>query len=244
MTGWPYRHVLPDCPLAKRVCPAWGHRRKGVLGVFAETCQKETTTKRGLTAAGDLARARSAYAPTDGSGGRLSVSHCVAGCQSEDLAPALPDRTLPERLYLESKWASLVSYGVTARLLQDVLPLEGQVNANGICRHTHRVARRCERDLLAEQDTEPRTEEGPADNIPPPKPAITVGLDGGYIRSRDAPNRNEGWFEVIAGKSTVQQGGSSCFAFVHRPRSARSRSHWVCTEIPRPCVPSADHLRD
>src|SRR5258708_15312860 len=59
------------------------------------------------------------------------------------LAAALPERTLPERLYLESKWASLVSYG-------------------------------------------------------------------------DAPNRNEGWFEVIAGKSPVQQGGSSCFAFVHR----------------------------
>ena len=62
------------------------------------------------------------------------------------------------------------------------------------------------------------------DNIPPPKPAITVGLDGGYIRSRDAPNRNEGWFEVIAGKSTVQQGSSSCFAFVHRlDRHARAR---------------------
>jgi hypothetical protein len=33
------------------------------------------------------------------------------------------DRTLSERLYLESKWASLVSYGVTA-LLEDVLPLD------------------------------------------------------------------------------------------------------------------------
>jgi hypothetical protein len=140
------------------------------------------------------------------------------------LAVALPDRTLPERLYLESKWASLVSYGVTARLLEDVLPLDGQENSNGVRRHTHRVARRCERDLLAEPDTEPHAEEWPKDNIPPPKPAITVGLDGGYIRSRDAPSRNEGWFEVIAGKSTVQQGGSSCFAFVHRlDRHARAR---------------------
>jgi hypothetical protein len=78
--------------------------------------------------------------------------------------------------------------------------------------------------LLAEPDTEPRAEEWPTDNIPPPKPGITVGLDGGYIRSRDAPSRNEGWFEVIAGKSTVQQGGSSCFAFVHRlDRHARAR---------------------
>jgi hypothetical protein len=158
--------------------------------------------------------------------------HCScqgSGSPSSDksfspLAAALPDRTLPERLYLESKCASLVSYGVTARLLEDVLPLDGQVNGNGVRRHTHRVARRCERDLLAEPDTEPRAEEWPTDNIPPPKPAITVGLDGGYIRSRDAPNRNEGWFEVIAGKSTVQQGGSNCFAFVHRiDRHARAR---------------------
>jgi hypothetical protein len=94
-----------------------------------------------------------------------------------------------------------------------VLPLDGEVNANGIRRHTHRVARRCETDLLADQDTEPRAEEWPTDNIPPLKPTITVGLDGGYIRSRDAPNRNEGWFEVIAGKSVVQQGGTRCFAF-------------------------------
>jgi hypothetical protein len=140
------------------------------------------------------------------------------------LAKALPDRTLPERLYLESKWASLVSYGVTARMLEEVLPLEDQINANGIRRHTHGVARRCEADLLAESDTEPRAEEWPTNNIPPPKPAITVGLDGGYVRWRDAPSRNEGWFEVIAGKSMVQDGRSDCFAFVQRTdKHARAR---------------------
>jgi hypothetical protein len=96
-----------------------------------------------------------------------------AGKSFSPLAAALPDRTLPERLYLESKWASLVSYGVTARLLEDVLPLDGQVNSNGVRRHTHRVARRCEEDLLAEPDAEPRAKKWPTDNIPPPKPAMT-----------------------------------------------------------------------
>jgi hypothetical protein len=143
-------------------------------------------------------------------------SSLSSGKSFSPLAAALPDRTLPERLFLESKWASLISYGVTARLLEDVLPLEGQISANGIRRHTHRVARRCERDLLAEPHPEARAETWPMDNVPPPKPTITVGLDGGYIRARDAPSRNEGWFEVIAGKSTVQEGGSRCFAFVHR----------------------------
>ena len=41
--------------------------------------------KGGLTAAGDLAcTAAVAYAPSDRSGGRLSVPYCTAGCQPED----------------------------------------------------------------------------------------------------------------------------------------------------------------
>ena len=89
-------------------------------------------------------------------------STALKACKSfGPLAEALPERTLPERLYLESKWASLVSYGVTARLLEDVLPLDGEVNPNGIRRHTHRVGQRCEPDLLAELDTEPGAEEWP-----------------------------------------------------------------------------------
>jgi hypothetical protein len=87
------------------------------------------------------------------------TSSPTAGKSFSPLATALPDRTLPERLYFESKWASLVSYGVTTRLLEDALRLDGQVNANGIHRHTHWVARRCESDLLADPDTEPRAEE-------------------------------------------------------------------------------------
>ena len=60
----------------------------------------------------------------------------------------------------------------------------------------HRVGRRCEQNLLANRDTEALAEEWSTDNIPPPGPMITVGLDGGYIRSRDAPSRHEGCFEV------------------------------------------------
>jgi hypothetical protein len=33
----------------------------------------------------------------------------------------LPNHTLPELLFLETKWASLMSYGMTSKLLQDVL---------------------------------------------------------------------------------------------------------------------------
>lgn len=39
------------------------------------------------------------------------------------LAAALPERTTPELLYLESKFAGLVSYGLSARLLAETLPI-------------------------------------------------------------------------------------------------------------------------
>src|SRR5260370_30277177 len=49
--------------------------------------------------------------------------HCA--CQSQTtrifspLAAALPERTTPELVYLESKFAGLVSYGLSARLLAE-----------------------------------------------------------------------------------------------------------------------------
>ncbi|MEO7207690.1 MAG: ISKra4 family transposase [Steroidobacteraceae bacterium] len=132
---------------------------------------------------------------------------------------------MPERLYLESKWASLMSYGMTTRLLEDTLPLEGKIHVDSVRNHAYRSARRLEKDLAIDSKSHRiEAEQWPQDNIPPPKPRITVGLDGGYIRARDAPSPREGWFEAITGKSSVEDGGSKCFAFVQRvDRQAESR---------------------
>lgn len=59
--------------------------------------------------------------------------------------------TAPELLYLETKWASLVAYGLTAELLKDVLPVGTSANAETIRRHLHRVAARSEAELGDEQ---------------------------------------------------------------------------------------------
>jgi hypothetical protein len=40
------------------------------------------------------------------------------------LAALLPEPITPELLFLETKWAALVSYGITAQLLQEVLPID------------------------------------------------------------------------------------------------------------------------
>ena len=153
------------------------------------------------------------------------IEHQRRGSSFSPLAQQLPDRTLPERLYLESKWASLMSYGLTTRLLEDTLPLEGKVHVNSVRNHAHRIAGRLEKELLVDPKSyRIEAEKWPQNNIPPPKPRITVGLDGGYIRARDAPSPREGWFEAITGKSTVEEGGSKCFALVQRiDRHAEAR---------------------
>jgi hypothetical protein len=54
----------------------------------------------------------------------------------------LTECVAPELLYLETRWASLMSYGMTADLLKDVLPIGSTADASTIRRHLHKVAAR------------------------------------------------------------------------------------------------------
>jgi len=134
------------------------------------------------------------------------------------LANLLPEHTTPELLFLETKWAALMSYGLTAALLQDVLPIDEKLNAVTIRNHLFEVAERLEHTLGDEKVS--FIEGAPREwgNQPIPDGPITVGIDGGYIRSQ----RKQGMFEAIAGKSICafkrddNEAGplSKCFAFV------------------------------
>src|SRR5580700_814647 len=83
------------------------------------------------------------------------LHHCV--CRPHDtktfspLAELLPNHTLPELLFLETKWASLMSYGMTSKLLQDVLPIDEPVNTFTIRQHVEDVAERLEQEMGDEQ---------------------------------------------------------------------------------------------
>ena len=56
----------------------------------------------------------------------------------------LNEHVSPERLYLETKWGSLISFELAADLLKDTLPIAETVNAAGVHNHLHRVAERSE----------------------------------------------------------------------------------------------------
>ncbi|CAD6176084.1 Uncharacterised protein [Escherichia coli] len=48
--------------------------------------------------------------------------------------------THPARKYIDNRWASLLSYEMTARLLKDVLPVGYSLNASTVRSHLYRVA--------------------------------------------------------------------------------------------------------
>ena len=83
---------------------------------------------------------------------------------------------------METKWSSLVSYGMTVEALTDFLPLDAALAINTVRHDTLKVAERLEAELGDEQwsfiDGCPRDWAA----LPIPDGPITVGIDGGYVR--------------------------------------------------------------
>ncbi|MGF7213231.1 hypothetical protein GGE65_007868 [Skermanella aerolata] len=138
--------------------------------------------------------------------------HCCA-CRSGEartfspLNLLLTERIAPELLYLETRWASLVSYGMTAALLKDVLPIGGTADASTVRRHLHKVAGRHDADLSDEQPGGL----GAGEDQPLPQGSVIVGIDGGYVRNWHDKKRN---FEVMVGKSMAADRDDCCFGLV------------------------------
>ena len=147
----------------------------------------------------------------------------TCSCQREEtstrksfspLAHQLPERTTPEFGYLQAKWSSLMSYGLTSSLLSEVLPLSKRVSTAVLSRCVHRVAQRSDGELGEEQAA---FIEGCPDQwsqLSLPGAPLVVGIDGGCVHAREGTNRKAGSFEVIVGKSMAPEGPSKRFGFV------------------------------
>jgi hypothetical protein len=142
-------------------------------------------------------------------------AHCE--CHPHDtktfspLADLLTEHVSPERLYLETKWGSLIAFEPAANLLGDTLPIAETVNASTIRNHLQRVAQRAEDEMGDEQSSFiegcPRDREA----LPRPPAPIVVGIDGGYVRQWEDKKAH---FEVIVGKSIPEEGTPFRFGFV------------------------------
>src|SRR6266403_1151262 len=114
------------------------------------------------------------------------------------LSVLLTEPVAPELLYMEAKWSSLVSYGLSLDALQDFLPLDLTLDVKTVRYDTLKVAKRLEAELGEEQPGFLDGDPSDWDLLPPPDGAFTVGIDGGYVRNwLDKKHK----FEVIVGKS-------------------------------------------
>jgi hypothetical protein len=134
-------------------------------------------------------------------------------------------------LYLESRWASLISFGLTAALLKDVLPVAGTPET--VRQHLHKVATRQDADLgtseLGVRD------DGPAAGQASPiaREAVIVGIDGGYLRNWHDKRKN---FEVIVGKSMTEDRDDCYFGLVRSQDAAPKRR--LCEVLRRQGLPT------
>lgn len=131
------------------------------------------------------------------------------------LAKPLPERTAPEFTYLQIKWAAIVSYGRTAELLEEVLPLEKRISTATLFGHIQQVATRMDGELGDEQWS--FIEGCPAEweKLPEPGEPLVMGIDGGYVHARDGENRKAGSFEIIVGKSMQGEQPAKRLGFVN-----------------------------
>jgi hypothetical protein len=78
-------------------------------------------------------------------------------CESDErtsfspLAELLQERSSPELVYLETKFAALVSYGLTVELLKELLPISQELSTTAIRQRVRRTAQRLEDELGEER---------------------------------------------------------------------------------------------
>ena len=144
--------------------------------------------------------------------------HC--GCRGQPartfqpLAGLLPGRTTPELACLQARFAAVVSCGITADLLGELLPLGRRLHPAVVRRAVHAAADRLEGELGEERPSFTGTCQRDREELPRPDLPIVAGLDGGYVHSSQQRSRADGWFEVIAGKAIPAAGRPACFGYV------------------------------
>ena len=134
--------------------------------------------------------------------GAGSAGNRLSELQREPATPLFTRKssTAPELRYLNAKLAALLPFGKVAEFLNEVLPGTATTNAVTVRNRTRRVGGRLLRDQAK-----------PAKAVrPTPSETVVIGLDGGYVRSRQPFERN---FEITVGKLMGEDGECIRFAF-------------------------------
>ncbi len=148
---------------------------------------------------------------------RYKACPCTVGGPAtvSPVAALLPERTTPELLLWEAKYAALTSYGAAATLLSESFPLGRALHATAVRQQVESTAERLENELGEERVSFIDTCPAEWEELPRPGLPLVVALDGGYVHSSRQTSRKDGWFEAVTGTSTPAGGGpAKTFAWV------------------------------
>lgn len=116
-----------------------------------------------------------------------------------------------------------MSYGLSVKLLEELLPISPTLNAGSVRHNLYQVAQRLEAELGEEQAVFIERCPDAWAKLPRPELPLTIGIDGGYVHSTEQTSKQDGWFEVIVGKSVTAAGNSKVFGLVQSADSKPKR---------------------
>lgn len=127
------------------------------------------------------------------------------------LRDLIPETNTPELLFLESKWSALVSYGMAAKALRELLPVNEKICAETARRHTMKIAERYERDLEGSAHELPKAGSDNGGSPQRDDAAVNVNIDSTYLRLW----KHRGYkFEILVGRSDPPAAPAKCFGTV------------------------------
>jgi hypothetical protein len=121
-----------------------------------QNCQCDKCQKRYKVKGSYTLKYQTLFGDIDIKGPRFHRCGCEKKkkCESSTFSPLktlFKEHVSAERLYLETKWASLFPYGKTVDLFKDVFPIDEKLNAGSIRNHLLKVAEKTGAELGEEQ---------------------------------------------------------------------------------------------
>ena len=132
---------------------------------------------------------------------RCSACGACASAQASfsPLAEALPERTHPQWLWLQSRYAAVMSYRLAQTFLREAYPAGRSLPVSSLKVNVRRVGQRLDGESQTAVDAIVYGPCGAQQEVPPHGPVIELEIDAGYIRA--VPSREGArWIAVVASK--------------------------------------------
>ena len=85
-----------------------------------------------------------------------------------------------------------MSYGLSVKLLEELLPLEGEISTTSVRKNLHSFGQRLEDELGEEKGVYIEGCARDWEELPRPDLPLVLGMDGGYVRFYDKESRKAG----------------------------------------------------